>query len=1215
MKKIVVLMILCIAMIKDYAQCLVPGGEPDTLFPITNNYNLDYDADLGLAQIFPASIFRIQKRDSSLFLAGNFTNIVSNYGKGILVDEGSQTIITKHKWRVDGEVKAAIPDGQGGYYIAGSFLRVGDSSRKYIAQIDGLGRPTAWKLNIDSTVNAMYKKNDTLYIGGVFKNIEAKSSLAFGAYSISGDSVLPQTLLLPPNPTQINVFKVYNDTLIMAGHGIIKFNMKTLVMIPWTLPISLNIYDIGTLDISLPHRTLFYGDGSPGMYAIDLFTGILKYTIVLKNRTMPPDYGRPNSLLVIGNKLYIGGFFENVYVNTVRTIRKGLCIIDVPTGNLINTDFALDNHVTNLFAVNDKLYVSGFFTTISGTQREHFAELDTATLAVSSWNPSPSDPVRCFLKSNGKMFFGGLMNGLAAIHRNQLAEINIFTNQVMPFNMPPTYIHEVKRFFVKDSNMYLLCTGSQLNALQQRLIVINMNSRQTTTLSSSSNTYQDIAIDEMYLYVAVSKRLVRYGANTLQQDFPWGIDFTNNWGEYYFQYIIPRGDKLYCLGIEYDNPFIEDYANILVVNKSNSQILHDWRYRSNVPPLFDHYNIFSKGVFDNDSILYIQGNFTNLDSTGRNMFVAISANTGAMLEWNPTFQNTGFTYPDYNYLSSPLYYRNNKLWIGTPAIYNASANPVKLPGLEIVDSATAIRLPTIIDIESNERWPDTYYGFVTDMVFDTNYYYLSGQYDLINGKAVTNIMRMGYQSSSPPMPGISSITGSDVIVLNADSMMYRLSNANTHLYSYYWSYTGTGVQIQNNGKDTVWLKANNNATGGILKVRAQNYCGLGSEAQKSLTTGTVDLNITSPSLSSSSVATGNFFDVSFIENNQGTDSAGPNKVNFYLSPNNILTPGSNGDVLLGQYSISTILPGNGNTGLITKQLLMACNAVAGNYFIFIVADGANEIPEGNETNNLVNLPMTVTQGQNAPSIPAVTSTPSTIVCSPNTITLTAISNCTACSYTWNTGVTGTSINVNSSGTYSVTVANNCGTVTASQLVTINPSIIPSITISYAGCPANILTFQAVAVNGGTNPQLQWYVNNVLSGTGQTLILNNATNGTEVYSKLTSNALCPNPAIVNSTTSTINCIVTALPNIDGLEAFKIMPNPGNGLLYVNLKLNPGKKVSFIVKDIFGRQVYSSMPVFVSGTMNKLINMQHLSRGVYFLTTIIGTAFRTDKIIIQ
>jgi len=1216
MRKLLLLLIISTSLSKIHAQCLVPNGEPDTLFPVTNNYCLNYEADIGLSRLAEATVFRMQKRDSSLFMAGYFTHIVSNYGKGIIVDENSQAIITQRKWKIDGEVKAAIPDGQGGYYIAGAFQKVGDSIRRYIAQIDGTGRPTSWKLNVDGIVHALHKKNDTLFLGGEFSTVKTTLRKAFGAYSISGDSILPQFLVLPTNIPKVNVFKVYNDTLIIAGNGITKFNMKTLAVIPWTLPISLDLYDIESVDISIPHRTLFYGSQNAHLTALDLYTGLVKYTVQFKNHLTPltQDYGRPNSLLVIGNRLYIGGYFNHVFVNTVRTDRKGLCIIDVPTGNLINTDFGLDNHVTNLFNINDKIYVSGFFTTISGSPREHFAELDTGTLAVSSWNPVPSDPVRCFLKNNGKIFFGGLISGINAIRRNQLAEINMFTRELKPFSMPETYITGVGRFFVKDSNLYLLCTGSELSPSQERLIVVNMNTRTIIPLSNSFNTPNDIAIDDMYLYAALGNRLIRYGANTLQQDLSWGINNSILLGDYHFKYILPRGNKIYCLANYSNSPVIEDFANVLVVDRSTSAIIHDWRYRSVLSSPFLTSELFYNGVFDNDSIIYIRGSFTNLENSGKNKFAAISANTGAILGWN-LGPESALLYP-FDLQTSHFYYKNSAVWFGSS--FPVPIDPSVQEGLHLFDSATGVRLPTFAKFRVGDIWGYAYLPSVADILFDSNYTYFSGRFDYVNDKHVNCIVRMGFQNGSPPAAGagIGTIIGPDFIVPNADSMRYHVTNANTQLYSYAWSYTGSGVTINNNGKDTIYLKIAANATPGILKVKPLNYCGGGTEAQKGLTVGTVDLSINSVSVSSSSIATGSSFTASFIENNSGTHPAGPNKVNFYLSADNILTPTINGDRLLGQDTITASIAGGGNSGTRTKQLFMPCNIAAGNYFIFWVADGSNEVAETSEINNTVSTATTVTAGQTIPSTPIVTSTPNINVCAPNTITITAnAGGCTSCIYTWNTGATGNSIIVNTSGTYTVAVSNSCGTVTGFTTVTVNPSVVPSVTISYTGCPDDSLIFQATAVNGGVNPQFQWYVNNVQRGSGQNFTLRNATNGTEVYAKLTSTVQCANPATVNSPSSVINCVITAIPNIDGLEEFKVMPNPSRGIFSVRLKLTLGKKVSLELKDILGNRVYYSAPGIVSGSFTKTLDISHLPKGIYFLITRIGPDFVTEKIIIQ
>ena len=205
-----------------------------------------------------------------------------------------------------------------------------------------------------------------------------------------------------------------------------------------------------------------------------------------------------------------------------------------------------------------------------------------------------------------------------------------------------------------------------------------------------------------------------------------------------------------------------------------------------------------------------------------------------------------------------------------------------------------------------------------------------------------------------------------------------------------------------------------------------------------------DLELTNIGLSSTNIATASVFHVMFTEVNNGTASATSHKVTFYLSQDNILTPGSNGDIILDDIDFSN-LAGGGSTGAINHQLTMPCNIVAGNYFIFFKADGDSEVAETNENNNTSMIAVNILIGVSLPEPPTITTTPAASICAPGTITLTATSSgCTSCSYSWSTGENGTSITVNNSGNYSVTATNACGNSTSGQMVTINPQPVVSV---------------------------------------------------------------------------------------------------------------------------------------------------------------------------
>ena len=199
-------------------------------------------------------------------------------------------------------------------------------------------------------------------------------------------------------------------------------------------------------------------------------------------------------------------------------------------------------------------------------------------------------------------------------------------------------------------------------------------------------------------------------------------------------------------------------------------------------------------------------------------------------------------------------------------------------------------------------------------------------------------------------------------------------------------------------------------------------------------------------------------------------------------------------------------------------------------------------------------------------------------------------------------------------TYTVTgIANGCAG-SKSIVITVSPLIVPAISITNTGCGAADVAFTAVLANGGATPTVEWFANNVLAGQGNTFSIANPAIGTQVYAKLTSSATCLSAGSVNSTITTLNCAVTSVPDIDGLEDFQIAPNPTKGMLTLTLKLRQSKNVSFRLTDNTGKVVYNTMPVLFTGTTVKQIDLYKLPQGLYYLKTSIGNKATTNKIIL-
>lgn len=124
---------------------------------------------------------------------------------------------------------------------------------------------------------------------------------------------------------------------------------------------------------------------------------------------------------------------------------------------------------------------------------------------------------------------------------------------------------------------------------------------------------------------------------------------------------------------------------------------------------------------------------------------------------------------------------------------------------------------------------------------------------------------------------------------------------------------------------------------------------------------------------------------------------------------------------------------------------------------------------------------------NPSPIVSITNSDPSGVCSGNSITLTAVSP-TAISYLWNTLSTNTSIIVNTSGNYSVTVTDIVGCMaTASSLATIHP--LPDLSMLPIGCDSACINPVADTIHGPPSMlNYNWEINGVTVSTNQNLIL-------------------------------------------------------------------------------------------------------------------------------
>src|SRR4051812_1204532 len=130
---------------------------------------------------------------SKVFLAGGFDYIGPETGYGTPVDSSAGVSLPSSPI-VDGVVSASAPDGNGGWYIAGTFNHVGGVARKNAAHLTAAGAlDTKWNPKPNNAVYALAVSGSEVVFGGAFTAI-GKTQVAasrIGAGDLTQGYVIP----------------------------------------------------------------------------------------------------------------------------------------------------------------------------------------------------------------------------------------------------------------------------------------------------------------------------------------------------------------------------------------------------------------------------------------------------------------------------------------------------------------------------------------------------------------------------------------------------------------------------------------------------------------------------------------------------------------------------------------------------------------------------------------------------------------------------------------------------------------------------------------------------------------------------------------------------------------------------------------------------------------------------------------------------------------
>ena len=524
-------------------------------------------------------VFDLGRKGDTLYAVGSFTWVgVETGGAGWITD--SLPLVNFPV--IDGTVRAVIPDGQGGWYVAGDFDQAGSLACENLVHIfPGGDVDPNFVPSFNNEILAMVSYNDTMFVGGRFTQAAGQARSRLAAF----DLATGQLLAWDPSPNgNVNALAVVDGGLYVGGTfqqvagryqpGLARLHRSTGALLASMSP---TIGGINTFEVA--GNLLYTGGGFQGLTG--RFTGRAAAFGGLDDAPkldFPRFQGTVRVIEEDGNGgWYVGGDFFQVDGQSFARL-----VHILPNGT-VDPAFlpAAGGSVYDLLRFNDTMLVAGTFLTMGGQPRRRLAAIDATTGALLAWNPDADNTVTSLATNGTHILAGGSFTSIGGRQQRGLAVLDKLTG--LPLQTPGLTNGQVNSLAWNDTMLY--AGGSFTGA--------------TGFAASRLALISDTDIRPAHQFPAFG-------------------------GAVYAS--VPDGSGGWYVG----GGFFTVDGNVL---RRLAHILPD----STLDPAFDfniNGTVYDLAIF-NDTML-VAGAFTDIDGNTRERLAAIDLSTNTLLSWNPS---------------------------------------------------------------------------------------------------------------------------------------------------------------------------------------------------------------------------------------------------------------------------------------------------------------------------------------------------------------------------------------------------------------------------------------------------------------------------------------------------------------------------------------------------------------------------------------------------
>lgn len=401
-------------------------------------------------------VYALTQSRGRLFLGGNFGHVGFRTGNSAsLVLASSFAGTPDLPWPVvEGDVRAAAPDNEGGWYIGGSFTSVAGVPRNGLARIraDKTLDPD-WNPGVIGTaVNALVVRGDLVIVGGNFTGIAGQGRTNLAAVNASTGQLNAWN---PVINGEVRALALHRDSLYIGGtfttvngsprSRLAGINLtSTQVLDHPNLPLD---EAVNALAVDSRRGMIFAG----GEFAIPAPIRLRLVQIDLAGQIQPLDVTFNSTVhalhLVTGGQcpligadqafLLVGGAFTTAS-GAGRTRVAAIEPYAVGGPRLTDWGANIDGVVRAISSLGCEVYIGGDFTRVNSTDRNRAAALSLAGGSLNpGWDPNADGSVRVLSRVGNRLFAGGSFSSIGRKARRNLASVNLSTLVVEDWRVDP----------------------------------------------------------------------------------------------------------------------------------------------------------------------------------------------------------------------------------------------------------------------------------------------------------------------------------------------------------------------------------------------------------------------------------------------------------------------------------------------------------------------------------------------------------------------------------------------------------------------------------------------------------------------------------------------------------------------------------------------------------------------------------------------------------